>query len=449
MSTCMMCQLPCISGRRPKKDELFGAPCDCCHLFVCRTCAGITATEVDTLALSQRFCIFYCFNCKGKLKNLTKLEEITEELNKTKLECKEKVNAAENMKQKYKNKITGLSDELEKLRAIVKRQSADKGDSARTCDQKCRDNLDKLNNKIAELDNEVESLKKDNEELAQCMKNTEEERADLVKMQRLNAELSQKLVTAEEEFNKQGAYLEEMKNTNRDMVNAIRLLENDNEAFRQQSTQQKREASSYSEITTDYREDGKRQSIIIYGDDLANNLRNVLDGCLHKKFKITATIKVNAPLEEIVRDIDETTTQLTKKDYVIVMGGLVNILNGLQVKDDVIQNFRKVNERTNLIVFSVPLWNENQILNNFINNHNKYLCNRIYESNICKFFMHFNAIVHSKKFYFNDNIHINFRGKVMVAKAIRTLIMGNRAQTTENSVNDKISVRNNFLEKSK
>ena len=61
---CVKCSKQCIFKRRPKEDEVFGVPCDYCNEAWCKECARISATEIDTLTLTQRLLMFYCTNCK-------------------------------------------------------------------------------------------------------------------------------------------------------------------------------------------------------------------------------------------------------------------------------------------------------------------------------------------------------------------------------------------------
>ena len=74
---CTKCKATCAFKQRPKEDELFGAECDFCNNAICKKCAALYTTEAHALALTgQRNLLFYCPDCKCRLKDLPKFQKI-------------------------------------------------------------------------------------------------------------------------------------------------------------------------------------------------------------------------------------------------------------------------------------------------------------------------------------------------------------------------------------
>ena len=112
---CNICEKPCISKARPKKDEIFGAPCDGCKLIFCKHCANLSTTEADAVALSNRNLIFFCHNCKHQLKDLPDLKIIINSLDIQNAKCKEKDIQIEILQNKLQDTTQELQGEINEL----------------------------------------------------------------------------------------------------------------------------------------------------------------------------------------------------------------------------------------------------------------------------------------------------------------------------------------------
>ena len=64
-----------------------------------------------------------------------------------------------------------------------------------------------------------------------------------------------------------------------------------------------------------------------------------MDKDVNNTFNISAVIKSNAFVNDVVKNILDLTKYFCKNDYVIVVGGISNSLKGVRIEEETIQNF--------------------------------------------------------------------------------------------------------------
>ncbi|CAG9774003.1 unnamed protein product [Ceutorhynchus assimilis] len=158
-----------------------------------------------------------------------------------------------------------------------------------------------------------------------------------------------------------------------------------------------------------------KNNIFILGDGLAKGFRDIVERCMGKEYHVSALIKENALLDDVVKEVFNYTRHFDKKDYVILMAGVTNLVKGRHIEEKTIQTIKSVGKYTNVIICSVPLWKNNTLVNNFINEYNKMMSNRLCNGDMSNCFLHFNAFIGNKDIYFNynnNNLYIKYRGKL-------------------------------------
>lgn len=62
MMNCYKCNVGCVI--KENKTDTFGYPCDQCKRMVCKTCAGLSSSEVRAVVIPTRVMPFYCPHCR-------------------------------------------------------------------------------------------------------------------------------------------------------------------------------------------------------------------------------------------------------------------------------------------------------------------------------------------------------------------------------------------------
>lgn len=167
----------------------------------------------------------------------------------------------------------------------------------------------------------------------------------------------------------------------------------------------------------------EQRKILIIGDSTIMDLYKALQKQANlEAYKIISIVEHNALLESITENICDLTKDFTKRDYVILSGGQRNALCGGSVDLTVFQSLTQMCEYRNLILFSVPLWGNRQILNKFIDQVNI----KMYEfsQNQLRNKTHYlglNSFLNSSFFVFRANT-LRFVGKVRIAEKISQLL---------------------------
>ncbi|KAG5872821.1 hypothetical protein JTB14_018052 [Gonioctena quinquepunctata] len=71
---CYKCNESCVL--RDSRTEVFGYPCDQCKRVVCKSCAGISSSEVRAVVITTRIMSFHCPLCR-----INNIPQITQRLN--------------------------------------------------------------------------------------------------------------------------------------------------------------------------------------------------------------------------------------------------------------------------------------------------------------------------------------------------------------------------------
>lgn len=184
------------------------------------------------------------------------------------------------------------------------------------------------------------------------------------------------------------------------------------------------------------RENDKKNSILILGDSNATEFSKILSHLLGDDYIITSYVKHNAMFGEIIGDIQNLTKNFTKKDYVIIMGGSVDALKGSLPKPLDINKLKSVSNYTNLVLFSVPLWKNRIVLNNYINEFNKTIYYELIV-NLNKdrvLFININSIINYTKFIFRRGSSIKYSGKRKLLETVSELINNKNGMHRHNNI---------------
>lgn len=176
------------------------------------------------------------------------------------------------------------------------------------------------------------------------------------------------------------------------------------------------------ELTSDVQ---RKNRVLVLGDGLVRAFSKILNKLMGTKFYVTSFVKHNAIYEDIISDVDPLTKHFNTKDYVIIAGGLRNCLQGSRLDSSVFNKIRRISERTNVILLSVPLWSNRVILNGIINDYNKMIYNHLFLANPNKSrvtYLSLNAVVNSFSFNFNRTITLKYRGKEEILRYLKQVI---------------------------
>ncbi|XP_072382181.1 uncharacterized protein [Diabrotica undecimpunctata] len=85
---CCKCSVSCIFKEPKNSGEVFGYPCDFCKRVMCRSCAGISSTEIRCLLLATRIMPYLCKDCVAGIMNALNLNNRVSALENTLSEVK-------------------------------------------------------------------------------------------------------------------------------------------------------------------------------------------------------------------------------------------------------------------------------------------------------------------------------------------------------------------------
>lgn len=137
-----------------------------------------------------------------------------------------------------------------------------------------------------------------------------------------------------------------------------------------------------------------------------------------ENYSVISIVKHNACLEHIVEDLQNLTKDFNQMDYVVISGGLRNALMGGKVEETVFQYLSQIGIRTNLIIFSLPLW-ERIVLNRFIDQINIKLYTFVQNANGGSTFINVNSFLNSSSFFFQPrDLVLKYTAKKAIADKI-------------------------------
>ncbi|KAG5887795.1 hypothetical protein JTB14_024010 [Gonioctena quinquepunctata] len=98
-----------------------------------------------------------------------------------------------------------------------------------------------------------------------------------------------------------------------------------------------------------YQEVDKKNNILILGDSNAIDFATILREMCNDEYSVTSFIKHNALLDQILEGVINLTKDYGRKDYVIIMGGLVNMMKGVDAHESVTDILKQISFYTNII----------------------------------------------------------------------------------------------------
>lgn len=142
-----------------------------------------------------------------------------------------------------------------------------------------------------------------------------------------------------------------------------------------------------------------KRRVIILADETGKNIRNLLEKLLEPNYCVTAFIKSNASLDNILtQDVVSECSQLSKSDYVVILGGkhdenILTLQSSLHRVFDVLSN-------TN-ILYNIPYTSP-------------------FKQNIVRLCRYYSNVFFSELYYTNRNVlHRNESSKALVRDMIR------------------------------
>lgn len=165
-----------------------------------------------------------------------------------------------------------------------------------------------------------------------------------------------------------------------------------------------------------------KNNILLMGDSSVADLSRILQR--HQDldhFEITSIVKHNARMENISENIEQLTKHFTKKDFVIVSGGVRNALTDSKISEVVYSRLSLICKYTNLIVLSIPLWRNRVVLNRFIDQINIQLFEFIQAQASGHTFININSFLGSSSFNVLGN-KTKYRAKLQIGERISNVI---------------------------
>jgi RNase H-fold protein (predicted Holliday junction resolvase) len=160
----------------------------------------------------------------------------------------------------------------------------------------------------------------------------------------------------------------------------------------------------------------KKTKIVILGESHARGCASEVQHNLDHTFEIQGSVKPGANLEGIVTFPTDTTTNLTKKDVVVIWGGTLDIGRNKSKKTlQQIRNFVQNHNQTNVIVMSAP----------YRHDLDSYSCvNKevtVYNKKLKKYIKIFDntqivEVDPQREIYTRHGLHMNQNGKEQMAK---------------------------------
>lgn len=176
--------------------------------------------------------------------------------------------------------------------------------------------------------------------------------------------------------------------------------------------------------------------VLVLGDSHARDSAVILKSILPSHYQVSTIFKPNATLEVVLSDVFKLTTDFTKNDYIVIIGGANNALKGNIINQDFLRNLKQPLAKTNTLLLSVPYWYGRNILNNIIYNIN---CNLYKTLHQYLKYVDINGIV-SRTDYTRHGLHLNHRGKMNIFNYIAKIInkdppmIVNEVQESKNAI---------------
>lgn len=121
----------------------------------------------------------------------------------------------------------------------------------------------------------------------------------------------------------------------------------------------------------------KRYKIYLFADSHGRECAQLLINFLPFNCQVFSLFKPNAILESVISEIEKMTEELTEDDFVVIFGGVNNILKNCSILNTTIERISKIAYKLNVIFFSIPFWFGRHDLDWVIRETNVNMCKKL------------------------------------------------------------------------
>lgn len=390
---CSLCSNVCYFKRRPKDDDIFGAPCDGCKVIICKNCSEISTTEADAISLNKRSISFYCFDCKKEINELPQYKKANEQLEKAKNDIKKRdshITKLTTKHEEYISKLKGEISTIKKENELLKVNTADSNTSvSKTIDDSPQVNI---NRNIADAHERNITLAKDLDELKSKYTTSKQQLEDL-------NEIKQNCLTTIETLNAEiEVYVNDLKvskNENVHLREKLSALRGSNACTNQTLTSIKTTASTQTMKTMDVdcskspsvipsgvSPQTKKKQLLIMGGNNARGTGTLLKNLTNKTFDTNCQFDDRFKLSELICECSKLCKKFNRDDYVLVFIPSFDAIIGRNITKDEMDRLARETSHTNLIVIGCGYHLNRPVLNSFIHGINNFVISYLHEVNI-------------------------------------------------------------------
>ncbi|KAF2888923.1 hypothetical protein ILUMI_17250 [Ignelater luminosus] len=174
-----------------------------------------------------------------------------------------------------------------------------------------------------------------------------------------------------------------------------------------------------------------KSTVLLLADSQGRGLANQLQVNLGKDFSVNRIFKPNATFENVTAEVKSMTSNLTSEDFLIILAGSNNALDGKTVTTDNLSTISNI-ENTNVIIIAVPYWKGRPVLNEFIYKINLQIYNELVVGKQNFSLFDINTIMNKTDFTYHGR-HLNSKGKKKLSFRLSQLIT-----QTERSISNKM-----------
>lgn len=164
----------------------------------------------------------------------------------------------------------------------------------------------------------------------------------------------------------------------------------------------------------------KLGNILLLSDSNGRKCSQILAEYVGVKFKVSSIVKPNAKFNDVVKDVEKLTRNLTYRDHVVVMAGTNNFSDQIpHISDFNLRAFEVASKRTNITFTGIPLRYDRPDCNK-----NIIQTNMIIKQNLSLLAKNNSHITVTNNFRTNRNdftkhgLHLNYNGKKKVCENI-------------------------------
>lgn len=208
MTSCFKCNTACVFKDVTKsKDtkDLFGGPCDLCRKILCRSCSGISASEIRAFTAQTRVMSYYCSDCLEAVRNaINELPKMGEVLN-------------------LEKQVADIRNDLEEVKVGIAATSRSYADVLQI-----KTDAEVLKGNVVKLEDKVESIKSQKTRSSSGEQGVEPAFEEMMERERRSANILVFGVTESDKQNR-GERIEGELNTVKDILQRINVTVSDSE----------------------------------------------------------------------------------------------------------------------------------------------------------------------------------------------------------------------------